>query len=531
MLPRRLYGSIASNILSKSSKKNNILKKTSILKNKAKDDIHPSTPAITRFAPSPTGMLHLGSLRTALYNYLLAKNTGGKFILRVEDTDRTRLKEGAETNIYESLKWCGLNWDEGPYLQSDRTELYREYIKQLLDQKKAYRCFCSKERLDGLRESAMKLVPPTNVSYDRCCEKLSEEEVQRKIEAQIPFTIRFKAPDKYPPFKDLLHGQINLQPQQNPSDIRYDDPILMKSDNFPTYHLANVIDDHLMHITHVIRGEEWLPSTPKHIALYEAFGWDAPDFVHLPLLTTVGDKKLSKRKGDMSVTSLISKGVLPEALVNFSALFGWSPPRELASKNHECFTIDELVKIFNVNGLTKGNAKVDIKKLWFFNKHFLQQKLKNPDYVESVKGQIIDAIKARYGNVPDIENKVTTILNENAKALSNINEFIDVFYYFFEKPDLTDNNEYILEFKKANKLHEVNQVLSSAKNILEHDHNINSIELINQLASEETPKKTVFQSLRYALAGSHPGAAIPVLLKVLGHSESLNRIKDAMNTL
>ncbi|KAL3234490.1 Glutamate--tRNA ligase, mitochondrial [Nakaseomyces bracarensis] len=528
LLPRRFYGSIVSNILSK-SKKNNILKSTSLL-NKDKYDIHPREAAITRFAPSPTGMLHLGSLRTALYNYLLAKNTGGKFILRVEDTDRTRLKEGAETNIYESLKWCGLEWDEGPFLQSDRTELYRKYIKHLLAEKKAYRCFCTKDRLDGLRESAMKLVPPTNVSYDRCCEKLSEEEIQKKLNDNIAYTIRFKAPDMYPPFEDLLHGQVNLQPQQNPSDIRYDDPILMKSDNFPTYHLANVIDDHLMKITHVIRGEEWLPSTPKHIALYEAFGWAAPKFIHLPLLTTVGDKKLSKRKGDMSVLSLKSDGVLPEALINFSALFGWSPPRELASKNHECFTKEELIKLFNVNGLTKGNAKVDIKKLWFFNKHFLQQKLRDPSYIESCKGRITESIKHRYGDVAGVESKVLTILTENSKALSNINEFVDVFYYFFEEPDLSDRNQDALAFRESYDAPEISEILNRARNILEKENDIDANVLVKILATD-TPKKIIFQTLRYALAGAHPGASVPVLLKVLGGHESLKRIENATRSL
>ena len=254
---RRLYSS------SIKLKKPVLLTKKSILAKKPTTDKQPKSPARTRFAPSPTGLLHIGSLRTALYNYLLAKSTGGEFLLRLEDTDQKRLVPGAEESIYESLKWCGLSFDEGPgvndaefgpFRQSDRTKIYQSYINKLLDLGVAYRCFCPKERLDNLRDSAQKLQPPTTVSYDRHCAHHSTEKIQEQLDQKIPFTVRLKSPQKYPPFEDLLHGSIDMQPQVNPNDMRYDDPILMKSDGLPTYHFANVVDDHLMKITHVVRG-------------------------------------------------------------------------------------------------------------------------------------------------------------------------------------------------------------------------------------------------------------------------------------
>ena len=264
---------------------------------------------------------------------------------------------GAEQNIYNSLKWAGLNWDEGPevggpygpYRQSDRADIYSKYANELIKSDHAYRCFCSKDRLDKLRESAQKLHPPSMASYDRKCTHLTPEESEAKAQNES-FTVRFKTPIEYPEFHDLLHGKLNLQTQINHQDIRYDDPVLVKSDGLPTYHLANVVDDHLMKITHVIRGEEWLPSTPKHIAMYSAFGWIPPHFVHIPLLTSASDKKLSKRSGDIGVLSLAEKGILPEAMVNFVALFGWSPHRDLQAGQHasEIFTLQDLVKLVSL---------------------------------------------------------------------------------------------------------------------------------------------------------------------------------------
>lgn len=514
-----------------------ILSGKSILSKKPVKNVHPAGPVRTRFAPSPTGMLHIGSLRTALYNYLLAKNAGGQFLLRLEDTDQKRLVEGAEHNIYESLQWCGIEYDEGPgvssgkygpYRQSDRTDIYRRYIDGLLESGHAYRCFCSKKRLDDLRDSARLLQPPTTVSYDRHCAHLSEEEIARNLKEKSPFTVRMKAPDHYPFFEDLLHGEINIQPQVNKNDIRYDDPILVKSDNLPTYHFANVIDDHLMKITHVIRGEEWLPSTQKHIALYNALGWTPPKFIHIPLLTSTDEKKLSKRKGDSSVLSMKKKGVLPEALVNFCVLFGWSPPRVLASANHECFSLADFEKMFNLNYLTKGNAKVDDKKLWFFNKHYLQQKLKNPSTLDKITEQVYFHAKEEFTGEEVTHHKIKQILVNCGQALTTINDFNGTFYFFFRKPNYLENP--ICE--NFIKTHEKREIISILEALRGNIDTSNIDELIKQIAKEKGfVKKTIFESLRFALAGSHSGAKMATLINIIGPDEANTRLSDAVRYL
>lgn len=527
----------SSILLSKLLKpKNGLLSgKKSLLSKRPIKDVHPKTPVRTRFAPSPTGLLHMGSLRTALYNYLLARNTGGQFLLRLEDTDQKRLVPGAEQNIYDSLKWCGVEYDEGPgvnedkfgpYRQSDRTEIYQHYIKQLLNSGHAYRCFCSKERLDGLRSSAQQLQPPTTASYDRHCTELTEDEIAENLKKGVPCTVRLKAPKKYPPFEDLLHGQLDMQIQINMNDIRYDDPILMKSDGLPTYHFANVVDDHLMRITHVIRGEEWLPSTPKHIALYNAFGWNPPQFIHIPLLTSTNDKKLSKRKGDADVMQLKAKGILPEALVNFSVLFGWSPPRELATMTHECFSLEEFVKLFDLNHLTKGNAKVDAKKLLFFNKHYLSQRLGNKAQFDEIANEIYNLISEAY---PDTTIwQVNSVLQAVGKSLTTIYEFNDKFYYFFTKPDYEDNT-YVKQFKSTYDLSQVKAVLSLLENNIT-ESNINTLieSIVSQLG---VPKKLVFETIRFSLAGSIPGVKLPLLVQLLGVEKSNKRILESYHYL
>lgn len=495
--------------------------------------MHPKYPVRTRFAPSPTGFLHMGSLRTALYNYLLAKNTGGEFLLRLEDTDQKRLVPGAEQSLYDALKWCNIKYDEGPgvneiygpYRQSDRTKIYQEYINTLVEKGDAYKCFCSKERLDALRESAQKLQPPTTVSYDRHCSKLSDQEVEANLKAGIPFTVRFKSPDKYLPFEDLLHGKLDIQPQVNPLDIRYDDPILMKSDNLPTYHFANVIDDHLMKITHVIRGEEWLPSTPKHTALYEAYGWTPPHYVHIPLLTTTSDKKLSKRKGDADVRAMRAKGILPEALINFSALFGWAPPRELASANHECFSLEELVHIFDLNHLTKGNAKVDDKKLYYFNKHYLTQRLQNPDQFEELLDIAYDFMKPNYKSLS--KDHLREVLKSIGTHLTTIYDIDSSFYNLFKDP--TYVNENATNFLENHNTDDVCRVLSFLKDKISES---NISDLIKTAVEElSVPKKLIFESVRFALVGSMPCVKLPVLVKILTPDESNRRIGNALTLI
>lgn len=316
----------------------------------------------TRFAPSPTGYLHIGGLRTALYAYLLAKKNDGDFILRIEDTDQERLVSGATDDFINTLHWAGIDFDEGPgiggdkgpYTQSERLPLYKKYAQQLLDEGHAYRCFCSKETLDEMREEQMaaKKAP----MYDRRCRYLSEEEVQKKLDEGQSYVIRQAIElNKIVKLEDLVRGTTKFDTNT------LDDHVLLKSDGFPTYHLAVVVDDKLMEITHVFRGEEWLPSAPKHILLYEAFGWEPPKFAHLSLILNKDRTKLSKRQNDVSTQSYIEKGYSKEALVNFIALLGWNN-----SDNQEIYSLEELVQEFDVSGLQKAGAIFDLDKLnWF----------------------------------------------------------------------------------------------------------------------------------------------------------------------
>lgn len=318
----------------------------------------------TRFAPSPTGFLHVGGLRTALYNYLFARKSGGKFIFRLEDTDQKRFVEGAYENLIAMLEWAGLKFDEKPYIQSQRFEIYKKYADELLHCGAAYRCFCTPERLEQMRkeQEEHKLAP----KYDKHCAKLSAEEIEKLLAKKTAFVIRQKIHETGEiNFKDLVRGDVTFKCET------IDDQILLKSDGFPTYHLANVVDDHLMEITHVIRGEEWLSSTPKHILLYRAFGWTEPKFAHLPLLLNKDKSKLSKRQGDVAVEDYKTKGYLPEAVVNFIALLGWHPGE---NETEEIFSLKELVEKFSLERVHKGGAVFDLEKLDWMNWQWRRRK-------------------------------------------------------------------------------------------------------------------------------------------------------------
>lgn len=477
--------------------------------------INPDTPARTRFAPSPTGFLHLGSLRTALYNYLLAKNTKGHFIVRIEDTDQNRLVEGAEQNIFDTLKWCKLDIDEspihggpyGPYRQSERKEIYQKYAQILLENGLAYKCYCSKERLLELRESAKLLKPPTNVTYDRKC-------LSKHVPEEGSYIIRFKSPYNYPKFTDLLHGELNLQPQYNSKDQRYDDFVIIKNDGMPTYHFANVVDDHFMKITHVIRGEEWLPSTPKHIALYNAFGWTPPKYIHIPLLTSLQDKKLSKRKGDFNIFLMREQGILPEALVNFVALFGWAPPRELNVKSSEMFNLDQLVQQFSLDQLTKGNAKVSDSKLHFFQKEHFQRILQDEDALKTLVDKFYPKFKVlSKGKSVDY---LLALLHDLGPNLDSIQGVAD-HRYLFEDVDYTN-------VKPPKNITQAKQIVD--------DIIVNGIDnAIERLSSQGIQKKTIFMTLRTALSGGKPGLPIPALISHLSEKECLKRISSYRDSL
>jgi glutamyl-tRNA synthetase len=321
------------------------------------------TEVRVRFAPSPTGYLHIGGARTAIFNWLLARHYGGKFLLRIEDTDRNRYVPDALTDIMASLRWLGIDWDEGPevggdagpYFQSERLDLYQKYAQQLVDEGKAYRCYCTSERLEQLRKEQE--TNKQTMGYDRCCLNLSDAERREREAAGLKSVIRFKIPREGRTIvKDLLRGELSFE------NATLDDLVLLKSDGYPTYHLANIIDDHLMKISHVMRGDEWIPSTPRHILLYQAFGWEPPLYAHLPIFLAPGGGKLSKRHGATSVREYREKGYLPEALNNFLLLLGWNPGTE-----QEMFSLEQAVEAFTIERINASPVALSFEKLDWFN--------------------------------------------------------------------------------------------------------------------------------------------------------------------
>jgi glutamyl-tRNA synthetase len=335
-------------------------------------DCKEGMPPVVRFAPSPTGYLHVGGARTALFNFLFARHHGGRFILRIEDTDQKRYQPEALAEIFTSLKWLGLQWDDGPeaggecgpYFQSQRTALYRRHAEELLAAGKAYRCFCSEERLAGLRAEQEKAKMAQGSGYDRHCRCLGEAEIQALLAANTPHVVRLKVPDhRSVAFHDLIRGDITYDSAQ------LDDLVLLKSDGFPTYHLANVVDDHMMGITHVLRGDEWIASTPKHILIYEACSWTPPVFAHMPVILAPDGGKLSKRRGAASVLDYQRAGFLPEALLNFLALLGWAP-----GGDREIMTLDEMIAAFTLERVQAKAAVFDEAKLEWMNGVYLQGK-------------------------------------------------------------------------------------------------------------------------------------------------------------
>lgn len=428
--------------------------------------------------------------------------TKGQFLLRVEDTDQSRLVPGAEEHLYETLKRLGIKADEspeeggpyGPYKQSERSDIYKKYVDQLLESGHAYKCYCSKSRLDELRDSARALVPPSTASYDRKCAHGESHD------ATGEYVVRFKAPELYPAYTDVLHGQVNIQVQRNANDTRFDDIVLLKSDGLPTYHLANVVDDHLMKITTVIRGEEWMPSTPKHIALYEAFGWTPPRFVHIPLLTSIDNKKLSKRSGDLDIMSLLDAGYFPESILNFVLQFGWSHQHIQTSDR---MGLSRMEQIFDLNTLTKGNAKVDFQKLIYYNKMYMNGRIKNPGDKEWVK-PYYEAMKKETGTTKTPEDTLAAM--EIMKgAFGNVEEFVSSSRFLFERPErpvLTLEEEMMVK------------TIAEAQNV----------KFGISMLDTKYEKKVIYQLLRKVIADGTPGASMDKIRWFLGDEEVQARL-------
>lgn len=476
----------------------------------------------TRFAPSPTGYMHIGNLRTALYEYLIAKSQGGKFILRIEDTDQERQVEGAVDVIYNTMRMTGLKHDEGPdiggdygpYVQSERMGMYMDYAKELVEKGEAYYCFCTKERLESLKESNAE--GAAFAKYDRHCLGLSKEEVQAKLDAGVPFVIRQKMPDSgTTTFSDVVYGDITVE------NTELDDQILMKADGFPTYNFANVVDDHLMHITHVVRGSEYLSSTPKYNLLYKAFGWEPPVYVHLPAVMRDAHHKLSKRHGDKSFEDLVREGYVVEAIVNYIALLGWSP-----SGTQEIFSLKELEENFDMAGLSKSPAIFDIKKLTWMNSEYLKA-MDFDKYYALAEPKLKEAL----GDTDLDLKKIAALLQKRLETLNDIPGLVEFF------KTLPEYGTELYTHKKMKTNDEIAlSSLEAALPVLENlaDWNTTSIhDALMALVGELGIKNgQLLWPVRTALSGepTSPGGAME-LADILGKEESLRRIRKGIELL
>ncbi len=469
-----------------------------------------------RFAPSPTGFLHIGNLRSALFGYLLAKSWGGKFILRLEDTDQKREVAGAGTSLIAILKWIGVEFDEGygtggqygPYVQRERLNIYHKLIDQLLKEKKVYRCFCSEERLKEMRDgqTAQKQAP----RYDRACRELNSEEVERRLKVGEPFVVRQKMPLAGEVLVyDELRGEIKFPA----ADL--DDHVLIKSDGVPTYQFANIVDDHLMAISHVTRGDEWLPSYPKNILLYEAFGWTPPKFIHLPLILNKTGGKLSKRQGDVFVEQYKDKGYLPEAIINFCVLLGWHP-----KSDQELWSLSELKKEFSLAGLGASPAIFDAEKLDYYNGYYLRQK-PLPELSALCRPYLVAAGRA-ITSEGQLE-KFVSLAQDRLKKLSEIVELTDFLYSLpLYEPQLLSWKTQTLEVARAN-LQEIKRELEKIAASDWQKENLEKI-ILTWIKDGDRKNGDYLWPLRVALTGLKNSPGPFEVADALGKLESINRL-------
>ncbi len=495
----------------------------------------------TRFAPSPTGFLHIGGLRTALYTFLFAKQNDGQFVLRLEDTDVNRYVEGTAEKIYEGLKWAGLQYDEGPdiggphgpYVQSQRLDIYKKYAQELIAKGLAYYCFCSDETLEQMRqEQIAKKQPP---KYDRRCLKLSADEIKKNLGDKMPHTIRMKIPEnRIIEINDIVRGKVAYKSGE------LDDQVLLKSDGYPTYHLAVVIDDHLMEISHVTRTEEWLPSTPKHILLYEYLGWEAPQWAHLPLLLNADKTKMSKRAGDVALEDYIKKGYLPQALINYLAFLGWNPGTE-----KEIYSMAELLKDFDLNKVHKAGAIFNLEKLNWYNQYYIKQmpldKLTEMCIPYLMEAGLLEVQSSKFkvqndnakfkikdGQIKDSNwlKKVVALERERLEFLAQIGERAG---FFFELPPYEKG---LLRWKEMTD-EEIRKSLETSKKIISEisDGEFTAENLKSILLSEAELLKDrgeLLWPLRVALSGQKNSPPPFEIAEILGKEESTKRIDSAL---
>ena len=471
-----------------------------------------------RFAPSPTGFLHVGGLRTALFNVLFAAHTGGKAILRIEDTDQNRKVEGAVENLIDSLNWAGIQFDEGPhaggafgpYIQSERLAIYQEHVDQLLDKQHAYRCFCTEEDLKEMRDK--QVAAKQDPRYDGRCRHLSEEEVRQKVNEGIPHVVRMKIDDSRPEIivRDVIRGSVAFKTEQ------IDDQVLLKSDGYPTYHLANVVDDHLMEISHVIRGEEWLPSTPKHVLLYEYFGWETPVFAHLPLLLNTDRSKLSKRQGDVATEDYRAKGYLPQALVNFVALLGWN-----TADDQEIFTLEELKEKFSLERVGKAGAVFDVEKLNWMNQQYIKQ-LPEPELLALLQPFLPEA--ANEVEQEDLLKMIRTV-RDYLVVLPDIREKLDLFLN--QHPALTDPK--LLEMISNDTAQQVFKSFIAQVEAADSLSSENFGAIMKQVQKETGIKgKNLWGSMRIAITHMEHGPDLGSVVDIFGKEKCLTMVKGVL---
>ena len=492
-----------------------------------------------RYAPSPTGNQHIGGIRTALFNYLFARSKGGKFILRLEDTDRTRCEERYVQNLYDTFDWLGFRWNEGPdcggpydsYIQSERSDLYKKYAKELVEKNKAYYCFCSAERIDAVRREREESHSSLS-GYDRHCRSIPSDEAAKRALSGEAHTVRLKVPlgenggpSPVTRFTDHILGNIEWKNEDiNP------DPVLLKSDGFPTYHLANVVDDHLMEISHVMRAQEWLPSTPLHVIMYEAFGWEHPKYCHLPMVMGTDGKKLSKRHGSTSIDEFRFQGYLPEALINYIAMVGCSYEEEKF-----IYTPEELAALFTMEKLNKAPAIFDYKKLEWYNGKYIRMKSDEELAALTLPLAIESGLFGEAGKKPDSGQEklyaaAIPLVKERAVFLSEIPEKLR--YIFFE-PAMPAKEEFIP--KKAD-LNTAATLLEKAKTITAHMAEAANDEeaenLIKAFAEKEGLKLgDLMMPLRVAITGARVSPPLFGSLRLLGSERSLSRVDRALETL
>jgi glutamyl-tRNA synthetase len=468
-----------------------------------------------RIAPSPTGDPHIGTAYIALFNYVFTKHHKGKFIIRIEDTDQKRYRSDSEGMILNALKWVGIEWDEGPdvggpyapYKQSERKHMYKDYVETLIQKGHAYRCFCTPTRLDELRKIQQAQKIPTG--YDRLCRNLPQSDVDEKIKQGLPSVVRMKMPvSGKTVFKDMLRGHIEF------NNDGVDDQVLLKSDGFPTYHLAVVVDDHLMKISHVIRGEEWISSTPKHITLYEMFGWEKPEFCHLPLLRNADKSKISKRKNPTSINYYRRKGILPKALRNFLALMGWN-----FGDNREMFSTEEMIEGFTWERMTLGGPVFDLKKLAWLNGQYLKQE-SNESWLAALKENVFN---------DDYLLKIIPLVKERVEKFE---DFIDATNFFFQG-DLTYKVDTFAQKGKsildmASYLNDLTLKLDVCENWTHEDlHTL----FQNYLAEKGLKPKDVFMPARIAITGSKETPPLFECMEVLGKDIVQRRMRLAIDFL